>query len=232
MMERPELPTPLPATTVTRTSGLDIVAGDLQTPPTDRRVRWLRASDGVPVAELYGFQINNAQKFTGLYGDARSPDGTYAECRLAGLAGADGDGAALFYVQHLRGNAAATRIFASVDGAAGGANPIDRTLIDAAGQSSFLQLVGALAKREAAFGTSTLHWPIALGAKSEQLTVAHGLGTTPTQVLPTVVGVGVEPVIACHVANIGAVNFDVVGEYVGGLKVTDINRNVSWAVFA
>jgi len=89
---------------------------------------------------------------------------------------------------------------------------------------SWLQLAAPLvAGRKIARGTTLLTWTAATG--SGIVTVTHGLGTTPTEILATLNCVAVANRGYAAVGNIGATTFQIAGELTNGAATGSLNAH-------
>jgi hypothetical protein len=94
--------------------------------------------------------------------------------------------------------------------------PVSYANLAADAKNAFLKLaVGA--DRKIAFGQSNVTWPGAASI-SNQLTVTHGLGTTPLVVVATMQTNSQGQVIACHAGGYTATTFLLQAEWVGGFQ--------------
>jgi hypothetical protein len=137
--------------------GLDLDAGDTSTPPNDRRVRWLRTTDGAVVAQIYSY---DNVSFTETIVRGLAPDGSHASA----LAATYDKAAGLSLVQALSGSA-------------------QRVIVDDLGQSDFIQ---GIARRltNVDFGNASVAWPGA-SPSSNIAVVTHNLGRVPVAYLAT-----------------------------------------------
>jgi hypothetical protein len=133
--------------------GLDLDAGTGLEPPSDRRVRWLRQSDGALVADAYAYED--------------------ASFRQAILRVTDGSQQAALHGTFDRG---AGRVLTQTQ-VAGPGGSRQRTILDDLGQSDFVQ---GTARRltNLDFGNTFISWPGG-GAVSNAVVVPHTLGRTP-----------------------------------------------------
>jgi hypothetical protein len=147
------------------TNGLDLLAGTTTTPPTDRKLRWLRESDSAQVAELTAYRTGVGSSAVGLhivdpddadrFGKIDTTIGTTSTV-ISADAGFDADSASLILLRN--------------DGA-----------------SSFVKAgVGAPADRRLNIGTVNLTF--SASTFSNQVTVNHGLGATPIGVFTNFTG--------------------------------------------
>lgn len=155
--------------------GVRINAAIGATPPDERKVRWVRQSDGALIADVAGFDIGNGARVE-VYAnrDGIKDDGQ------AFLIGESGDGG-------VAGLEVAS-FFASVGYVAATVDTDSRTILDRNRDSSFAQRFNAgdtfLADNRFNGGVATPLYPGG-STMSNALAINHGLGTTPTVVLGT-----------------------------------------------
>lgn len=146
--------------------GLDLLASDdISTPPQDRKVRWLRQSDGSTVAEVFGFDASGVTA-----GELRAKDPADAQryAKLQTVVGSGGPTARVWAIARY------------------GASTGFRMVTDQDGKSDFLQQTPA-AKTTVAFGKADNVPTPALGVGgAANLTFAHGLTFTPTYAFVTI----------------------------------------------
>jgi hypothetical protein len=122
--------------------GLDLDGGTTDTPPADRRVRWLRSSDGAAVAEIFGYQ----QFESGLIANAVDPDGGIAFSELGALSASH-----FAYVRASTQSAGNPN--SALDTVRANAGPAGAIIITGIGLSNFLQI--PLQNLHADLGTAT-----------------------------------------------------------------------------
>lgn len=123
--------------------GLDLDAGDDQTPPTERRIRWLRTSDGALVAQEYAYSDIGAGGDTSLsIRSERATAGTSVNAEIGAHGSVDD---AAFFRASTKG-AGATPEQSTLGGIITSLGPtIIRTFLDGNGASAFLGSGGVLA---------------------------------------------------------------------------------------
>lgn len=104
-----------------------------------------------------------------------------------------------------------------------GVKVFNNTIINAAGQSDYLQLIETLA-RKINFGSTVVEWAGGVNATKEA-TISHGLGTTPLAVLVSAEsGLGA----FAEYKNAGATTFKVLGQDPFGFPGAGTKCALSW----
>jgi hypothetical protein len=143
--------------------GLDLLAGVEATPPNDRRIRWLRETDGSLVADLFSYDAGDSYNTLTLHAEPSSPDDK-AIVRVS--AGTPPDDASVTLV-----NGPINSVSAKAKN--GGAV----TLIDDNDLSSFLKVAGGVPRDRAInFGIASVEMTrIENDLSAGDVTVPHGL---------------------------------------------------------
>jgi hypothetical protein len=116
--------------------GLDLDAGASNTPPADRRVRWLRTSDGAALADVFGFDDGLE---SGLFATATNVgNGSKALATVRAISGTHQADLTVF--TESAGNPAGALDTVSV-GASSPAGAKGATIITGDGRSNFVQLI-------------------------------------------------------------------------------------------
>jgi hypothetical protein len=115
--------------------GVDLPAGDNATPPDDRKLRWLRNSDGAVVAIEYGYSAGGVfnELIETVFAD---PGGGSAAALSAARNAADGGGSAGIAANAGPGAGAMSVTAQALPG-------LTRVVIDSAGKSDYVQLFDA-----------------------------------------------------------------------------------------
>jgi hypothetical protein len=196
--------------------GFDLDADTAKPPSNLSKVRWLRAVDGVVVAELYADDVAGDAELV-VQADAPSGDAT---TRLSLNAGAPNN---FLYACGLTATALIADGLNSEVGAFGRSGSV--TIVDGSMRSSFLQLVGRL-KRRIDCGSLFVTWPGG-DAVSNRMVVNHALGVTPIAVVADSDG-GLNWV-AHSVQGVGASHFDLLARTVdGGVPAAGSSQLARW----
>lgn len=147
--------------------GVDLDAGDTTSPPEDRRVRWLRTSDGAIVADINSYEAGGGRS---LVMEVLSPTGTTPAATMRTVSTTNGFQVG---VQASQIAPAGGMVVAYTDSS-------QAVVVDEAQQSSFLQLVGGLARRRVNFGQGSLTWTAS--PDSATTAVNHQLGVAPVAI--------------------------------------------------
>jgi hypothetical protein len=197
--------------------GLDLDAGTSNSPPADRRIRWLRQSDGAVIAELLGWEVTNSQRVTNLTAHGNT---VLVGSSLLGVVNDD-----------------APTQQASIEARLGGGG-LDRaqvtvrgqqaTILDGNGYSDFLRRLVPGATR-INYGSLTYTFPGGI-AGSPWLTVAHGLGTIPLVQLVSCSGGGDgSSGYSCNSYYFkDATNLSITVGAVGFVPAANTTVNISW----
>lgn len=190
--------------------GLDLDAGDTTSPPEDRKVRWIRVSDGAVIADLESFSAGGTNRSTFI---------TYAnlgETATTEIKAVRGSSAKVDVID----NGTTQGVYATAGGSSG------YTIVDSDKRSSFLQIQPGVNRKSAA-GTDV----IAFGATAQAAAfIPHGLGVAPSQIYVTAKYTQVAPLNVPTIVSYGAmnaVNFTVVGRFADAVARTE-NISISW----
>lgn len=152
--------------------GLDLLAADLEFPPEDRKVRWLRESDGSVVAEINSRSWSRGDDCNLIARDPDDPADRYAELGLQATP--------LLAVDPTtpRSSVAVSAKYDADFGAA--------TIVNSRGESTFLRQ-SAIQKTTVAFGHADNVPTPAFGVGgAADVAFAHGLSYTPTYAFVTI----------------------------------------------
>ena len=160
-----------------RAQGVDLDAGESSSPPDDRRVRWLRRSDGAVVATLYAYQLANDSVLRLRAELAGKPN---AETRLEC---ADASGLAQIVTMLAPAASPRQQVRASATRESDGVVQ-DRTVIDSLARSAFPQLAGGPLNRLENSGVADLTIPNGV-TEAAFGGIPHSLGRVPIEVQAT-----------------------------------------------
>jgi hypothetical protein len=138
---------------------LDLPVGVAGSAGADKKVRWIRTSDGFAAADTYAYEDTETAYHVALVEAYGAPNST----RTAALRARSRDAGVGFQ------DSAVEAI----------ADQASRMIYDSSGRSDFLQLAD-LANRKLGFGSSAVTFA---AQTSSSVVVAHGLGVTPLYVL-------------------------------------------------